>query len=121
MPSVCATPKRGHPGQRRRRHPLPIVTAPPHRALTPRQATWLVLRRPEQRTPVEEHLLAQLTAQHAELGNAIALAQDFAQLVRQRQAQQLDPRLARRRRVRSRPCSGSQKGCATIMTPSKPA
>jgi len=45
--------------------------------------------------PAEEHLLAQLTAQHAELSNAIALAQDFAQLVRQRQAQQLDPWLAR--------------------------
>jgi transposase len=85
----------GAPQQRRRRHPLPLVTAPPHRTLTPRQATWLVLRRPEQRTPAEEHLLAQLTAQHAELGKAIALAQDFAQLVRQRQAQQLDPWLAR--------------------------
>jgi transposase len=85
----------GAPQQRRRRHPLPIVTAPPRRILTPRQATWLVLRRPEQRTPAAEHLLAQLTAQHAELGNAIALAQDFAQLVRQRQAQQLDPWLAR--------------------------
>ena len=83
------------PRQRRPRHPLPLVTAPPHRALTPRRATWLVLRRPEQRTPEEEHLLAQLTAQDAQLAEAIALAQDFAQLVRQRQPAQLDPWLAR--------------------------
>jgi transposase len=71
------------------------VTAPPHRALTPRRATWLVLQRPEQRTPEEEHLLAQLTVQDATLADAIALAQDFAQLVRQRQPAQLDPWLAR--------------------------
>ena len=83
------------PRQRRPRHPLPLVTAPPHRALTPRRATWLVLRRPEQRTSEEEHLLAQLTARDATLADAIALAQDFAQLVRQRQPAQLDPWLAR--------------------------
>jgi len=69
--------------------------APPHRSLTPRRATWLVLQRPEQRTPEEEHLLAQLTVQDATLADAIALAQDFAQLVRQRQPAQLDPWLAR--------------------------
>jgi transposase len=63
--------------------------------LTPRRATWLVLRRPEQRTPAEEHLRAQLTAQEAMLADAIALAQEFAQLVRQRQPAQLDPWLAR--------------------------
>jgi transposase len=83
------------PRQRRPRHPLPLVTAPPHRALTPRRATWLVLRQPAQRTPEEEHLLAQLTAQDAELADAMTLAQDFAQLVRQRQPAQLDPWLAR--------------------------
>jgi len=83
------------PRQRRPRHPLPPVTAPPHRSLTPRRATWLVLQRPEQRTPEEEHLLAQLTVQDATLADAIALAQDFAQLVRQRQPAPLDPWLAR--------------------------
>ena len=71
------------------------MTEPPHRALTPRRATWLVLRRPEQRAPEEDHLLAPLTAQDAELANAIALAQDVAQLVRQRQPDHLDPWLAR--------------------------
>jgi transposase len=83
------------PRQRRPRHPLPPVTAPPHRSLTPRRATWLVLRRPEQRRPAEEHLLAQLTAQDTLLAAAIALAQEFAQLVRQRQPAALDSWLAR--------------------------
>jgi transposase len=83
------------PRPRRRRHPLPLVTAVPHRALTPRRATWLVLRRPERRTLEEQELLTQLTAQDAQLANAIALAQDFAQLVRQRQPEHLDPWLAR--------------------------
>jgi transposase len=83
------------PRPRRRRHPLPLVTAVPHRALTPRRATWLVLRRPERRTLEEQERLTQLTAQDAQLANAIALAQDFAQLVRQRQPKHLDPWLAR--------------------------
>jgi transposase len=83
------------PRQRRPRHPLPRVTAPPPPSLTPRRATWLVLRRPEQRPPAEEHLLAQLTAQDATLAAASALAQDVAQLVRQQQPAALDPWLAR--------------------------
>jgi transposase len=72
-----------------------VVTEPRHRPLTPHGVTWLVLRRPEQRTPEEEHLLAQLITQDAEIADAITLAQDFAQLVRQRQSQHLDPWLAR--------------------------
>jgi transposase len=83
------------PRQRRPRHPLPRVTAPPHRALTPRRAPWVVLRRPEPRTPEEAPLLAQLTAQDAERADAMTLAQDLAPLVRQRQPTQLDPGLAR--------------------------
>jgi transposase len=83
------------PRQRRRSQLLPGVTEPRHRPLTPHGATWLVLRRPEQRTPEEEPLLAQLITQDAEIADAIALAQDFAQLVRQRQSQHLDPWLAR--------------------------
>jgi transposase len=39
--------------------------------------------------------LAQLQAQHPEVAAAIALAQDFAQLVRERTPEQLDPWLAR--------------------------
>jgi transposase len=39
--------------------------------------------------------LAQLPAQHPEVAAAIALAQDFMRLVRERQPDQLDPRLVR--------------------------
>ena len=38
------------PGQRRARQPLPVVAESPYQPLTPRRATWLVLRREEQRT-----------------------------------------------------------------------
>jgi transposase len=77
------------------RQTLPVVaesTSPP---LTPRRATWLVLRRPEQRTEAEAQQLTQFHAHSAEVAEAIDLAQDFAQLVRQRQPAQLDPWLDR--------------------------
>jgi transposase len=83
------------PGQRRARQPLPVVAESPYRPLTPRRATWLVLRREEQRTEDETQQLAQLRAQHAEVDEAMTLAQDFATLVRQRQPAQLDPWLKR--------------------------
>jgi transposase len=83
------------PGQRRARQPLPVVAESPYQSLTPRRATWLVLRREEQRTNHETQQLAQLRAQHAEVDEAITLAQDFATLVRQRQPTQLDPWLKR--------------------------
>src|SRR5207253_5386737 len=63
--------------------------------LTPRRATWLVLRRETQRTAAETQQLTQLHAQSAEVAEAIDLAQDFATLVRQRQPGQLDPWLTR--------------------------
>ena len=57
--------------------------------------TWLVLPRPEQRTPAEHHRLAPLTAQEAKSADAITLAQDVAQLVSQRQARHLASWLVR--------------------------
>ena len=83
------------PRQRRSAQPLPVVTEAPRRRLTPRQATWLVLRPSERSTDQDHHQLAQLTTQAPELAEAIALAQDFAALVRQRQPTQLDSWLAR--------------------------
>ena len=109
------------PGQRRARRPLPGVAEPPYQPLTPRRATWLVLRRKEQRTEDEAQQLAQLRAQHAEVAEAIDLAQDFAQLVRQRQPAQLDTWLAARRpRVRWRPCNALPRGSMRTMRRSKP-
>ena len=83
------------PGQRRSAQPLPTVTEPPRRPLTPRRATGLVLRPSEQATAQDRQQLAQLTQQAPELAEAVALAQDFAALVRQRQPAQLEPWLAR--------------------------
>jgi transposase len=83
------------PRQRRSDQPLPAVTEAPRRLLTPRRATWLVLRPPERWTAQDHHQLAQLTQQSSEWAEAVTLAQDFAGLVRQRQPTQLDPWLSR--------------------------
>src|SRR5439155_1261431 len=60
------------------RQTLPVVAEPACQPLTPRRATWLVLRREATRTAAEAHQLAQLRAQQAEVAEAIDLAQDFA-------------------------------------------
>jgi len=72
-----------------------MVAEPTALPLTPRRATWLVLQRETPRTAAETQQLDQLQAQQAEVGEAITLAQDFAQLVRQRQPEALDPWLQR--------------------------
>jgi transposase len=83
------------PGHRCPRRSLPVVAEPPCQPLTPRRATWLVLRRETKRTEAEAQQLAQLWAQQAAVAEAIDLAQDFTHLVRQRQPEQLDPWLQR--------------------------
>src|SRR2546425_5542627 len=83
------------PRQRCSRQPLPSVAEPPCQPLTPRRATWLVLRRATKRTEAETQQLAQVRAQQAAVAEAIDLAEDFAALVRQRQPAQLDPWLQR--------------------------
>jgi transposase len=83
------------PRQRRCDQPLPVVAESVHPPLTVRQAAWLVLRRPDRRGPHGEPVLVQLHAQHAEVAEAIELAQDFAQLVRQRAPARLDAWLTR--------------------------
>jgi transposase len=83
------------PGHRRLRQGLPRAAEPVCQPLTPRRATWLVLRRETQRTEAEAHQLAQLREQHTEVAEAIDLAQDFAHLVRQRQPAHLEPWLQR--------------------------
>jgi transposase len=82
------------PWPRRSAQPLPAVTEVARRRLTPRRATWLVLRPAERSTAQDHHQLAQLT-EPPSLAEAMALAQDFASLVRQRQPTQLDPWLTR--------------------------
>ena len=83
------------PAHRRPRQALPAVVESLCPPLTPRRATWLVLRRSAQRTAAEAQQLTQLYAQSPAVAEAIDLAQDFATLVRQRQPERLDPWLTR--------------------------
>lgn len=71
--------------------PAPLVTEPTVQGLTPRQATWLVLRQPEHLTAEEHTLLDRLRQAHPAGAQAIALAHGFAQLLRARQSGKLDP------------------------------
>jgi transposase len=88
--AAAAVPLPGHPAPS-----LRCMTAAPLRPLTPRRATWLVLRAPDRCTEEDQQLMARLTAQAPALAEAVTLAQDFASLVRQRQPEALDAWLAR--------------------------
>ena len=73
------------------------VAAPAEKLLTPKSATWLVLRRQEKRkdAQADQALLEQIQAQHGELAKAIELSQDFAELLRRRQPEKLESWLER--------------------------
>src|SRR5437899_1049826 len=83
------------PARRRPRQSLSSVAEPVYQPLTPRRATWLVLRREAKRTAAEAQQLTQLHTQSAEVAEAIDLAQDFAQLLREHQPEHLEPWLKR--------------------------
>jgi transposase len=78
--------------QRFTRKPVPAVSELETPLLTPRRATWLVLRRPDTR---EAQVLTALEGQHPALAEAMGLARDFVQLVRSQQPDQLEPWLER--------------------------
>ena len=65
------------------------------RPLTPRKAAWLVLRRVEKRDAEETERLNRLRLQQGALAGAVALAEEFAALVRARGPERLEPWLAR--------------------------
>ena len=79
------------PGPRGPRQALPPGAEPPCQPWTPRRATGLGLRREAQRTAAEAQPLAPWRAQPAAVTAAIALAQDGATRVRQRQPEALAP------------------------------
>jgi transposase len=74
---------------------LPLVVELRQQPLTTRRATRLVLKRPEHRPDVDTQLLAHIESQHRDLAGAIALAQDFCAIRRQRQVDRFDDWLAR--------------------------
>src|SRR5262249_62289729 len=72
------------------RQTLPVVAEPASAPLTPRRATWLVLRREAKRTATEAQQLAQLREPHPASAAAIDLAEAFTHLVRQSPPDVLD-------------------------------
>jgi zinc-finger of transposase IS204/IS1001/IS1096/IS1165 len=62
------------PRQHRSERPLPAVAGAARHRLTPRRATWLVLRPTERSTAQDRYPLAQLTTQAPELAEAVTLA-----------------------------------------------
>jgi transposase len=73
----------------------PVLAAAPRRVLTPRTATWLVLRRVEKRSTEDQALLADLRRQTPDLEEAVGLAEAFTALVRDHAPDRLDPWLKR--------------------------
>jgi transposase len=80
---------------RRRKSGSPATIVTVDKPLTPSRATWLILRREATLTEDEKQQRARLHAQEGAIAEAIALTQDFAALVRQRQPEQLETWLER--------------------------
>jgi transposase len=74
---------------------LVLVAVAPRRELTPRSAAWTVLRREERRNAQDQEVLAELRRYNPELDEAIALAEEFATLIRERKPERLDSWLQR--------------------------
>ena len=75
--------------------PLPKVIVPKSPPLTPRQAAYLIVLRPENRQAKETDLLERMTQQHPDLALLVDLADVFLQLLRKRQADAFDDWLAK--------------------------
>jgi transposase len=73
----------------------PMLVAAVRRVWTPRTAAWLVLRRVEKRSAADQEWLAELRRHASELDEAVALAEEFTGLLRERAPDRLDPWLRR--------------------------
>ena len=80
---------------RRRKSGSPATIVEVDKPLTPSRATWLVMRREATLNDDEKSQRARLQAQAGAIAEAIELTQDFAELVRQRQPDQLETWLER--------------------------
>ena len=85
-----------HPPSPTRPRPVLVTTA--RRVWTPRTAAWLVLRRMEKRSAEEQEWLAVLRRHAPALDEAVALAEEFASLLRERAPERLDSWLQRAER-----------------------
>ncbi len=71
-------------------HSLPQVSDPQSPPFTPKQAAFLVTLRPENREIEETEILERMTQQHPDLASIVTIADDFLQLLRQRQSDKFD-------------------------------
>jgi transposase len=79
------------PRQRQSGRLLPRSIEAKKRPLTVRRVAGLVLRRLENRDEEDERFLSGLMARHPDLAQGISLARDFAEIVRNRKSEFLDP------------------------------
>ena len=70
-------------------HSLPQVSDPQSPPFTPKQAAFLVTLRPENREIEETEILERMT-EHTDLASIVTIADDFLQLLRQRQSDKFD-------------------------------
>jgi len=87
-------PPHGRITRRRRTGPTATIVEV-DKPLTPSRATWLVMRRETKLDDDEKQQLARLQAQEGAIAEAITLTRDFADLVRQRQPDELETWLER--------------------------
>jgi transposase len=73
----------------------PVLAAASRRVWTPRTAAWLLLRRIEKRSMEEQEWLVALRRQAPALDEAVALAEEFTGLLRERAPDRLDSWLQR--------------------------
>jgi len=86
----------GPPRRLRRYYPPVSQESKRHQrmALSSRRATWLVLRRQENLSTEDRHMIGLLGQAHAQVTVACQLAQAFAQMIRSRDASALKPWVA---------------------------
>ncbi len=78
------------PGNEASAQPRLVLVAVPGQVLTPHTVAWLVLRRASSRNAEDKALLTDLRRQAPELDEAVALAEAFVGLVRDRAPDRLD-------------------------------
>ena len=77
-------------GEKKNNQPLPKVFEPKKSLFTVRRAVRLILSKPSEQNDSDTEAIALLKQQHPNLNLAIELAQSFANLVRQKQPEQLE-------------------------------
>ena len=89
---------------------LPKVVDPQTPPFTPRQAAYLVVLKPENQQAEDTDLLEQLVKQHSDLAELVQLADEFLQLLRERQADAFDDWLLRAAGCTIKPLQTFAKG-----------